>query len=131
MFPRRVNLPPLSAICQFHTWVSFAARDEMSDIASNWARAAPDPENCHLNVKKLPKTWHFFQQKKCQKCSFKKKKLPLAIFLKKMKNFGNFLKKMSSFWQFFDSQMAIFRRVRSELRNAEECRIVIESLPKF
>ena len=27
------------------------------------------PENCHLNVKKLPKTWHFFQ-KNWQKLSF-------------------------------------------------------------
>ena len=37
----------------------------------------------------------------------------MAIFLKKMKILGNFfLEKMSSFWQFFDSQMAIFRRVR-------------------
>ena len=43
----------------------------------------PDPpENCHLNVKKLPKTWHFFKkiaknfhffQKNCQ-WHFKKKK---------------------------------------------------------
>ena len=47
--------------------------------------------------------------KNCQK---------LDIFFKKIaKNFHFFLKKltleiMSSFWQFFDSQMAIFRRVR-------------------
>ena len=32
------------------------------------------PENCHLTVKKLPKTWHFF---KCQKLSFSPQNLPL------------------------------------------------------
>ena len=40
---------------------------------------ADPPENCHLNVKKLPKTWHFFQ-KNWQK---------LAILLKKMTIFVN------------------------------------------
>ena len=51
----------------------------------------PDPlENCHLNVKELPKTWLFF-------------------FLK--------ANKMSSFWQFFDIQMAIFRRVKVKPRS--------------
>ena len=39
----------------------------------------------------------------------------MLILLKKMTIFVNFLKKMSSFCQFFDSQMAIFRRVRSWL----------------
>ena len=58
------------------------------------------PENCHLTVKKLPKTWLFFQ-----------KKLP-KIFFTKIAN-GNLWKKKSSFWQFFDSQIALFRRVRS------------------
>ena len=33
------------------------------------------PKNCHLTVKKLPKTWHFFK-KNCQKFSFFSKKLP-------------------------------------------------------
>ena len=47
------------------------------------------PENCHLTVKKLPKTLHFFK-KNCQKFSVFSKKLPMAIFLKKMKIFGNF-----------------------------------------
>ena len=31
--------------------------------------------------------------------------------------FSNFLKKKSSFWQFFDSQMAIFRKVREATIN--------------
>jgi len=34
-------------------------------------RATPDPqENCHLNVKTLPKTCLFFFEKNCQKLSF-------------------------------------------------------------
>ena len=72
-------------------------------------RADP-PENCHLTVKKLPKTWLFFK-KNCQKFSFFSKKI--AIFWKKLNFLAIFFEKMSSFWQFFDSQMAIFRRVRS------------------
>ena len=75
----------------------------------------PDPpENYHLNVKKIPKTWHFFQ-KNWQKLSFFSTKLPMAIFGKKKRKFWQFyFEKMSSFWQFFDIQMAIFRRVRME-----------------
>ena len=38
--------------------------------------------------------------------------MPLVIFLKKLKFLAIFWKKMSRFCQFFDSQMAIFRRVR-------------------
>ena len=54
------------------------------------------PENCHLNVKKLPK-------------------LDIGNFVEKNDNFClNFLKKMSSFWQFFDIQIANFRRVRGQ-----------------
>ena len=64
--------------------------------------STPDPpQNCYLNVKKLSKTWHFFQNN-CQKLSFFSKKLPFAIFLKKMKIFGNFKKNfkfLAIFWQ--------------------------------
>ena len=49
----------------------------------------PDPpENCHLTVKKIPKT-----------------------LIEKNEKFWQFKKKMSSFWKFFDIQMAIFQRV--------------------
>ena len=41
-----------------------------------WGQFGPDPpENCQLNVKKLPKTWHF-SKKNCQKLSFFSTKLP-------------------------------------------------------
>ena len=50
---------------------------------------ADPPEKCHLTVKKLTKTWHFF--KKIDKnCHFFKK---IAI--------GNFVEKNDNFWQFF------------------------------
>ena len=49
-------------------------------------RIADPPENCHLNVKKLPKTGHFFQ-KNCH----------WQFLLKKFQVFGNFLKVK---WQF-------------------------------
>ena len=45
---------------------------------SGWSTPDP-PENWHLTVKKLPKTWQFFQQN-CQNFSFFSKKLPLAFF---------------------------------------------------
>ena len=66
-------------------------------------RLSDDPsENCHLTVKKLLKTWHFFQ-KNCQKFSFFSKKLPMAIFWKKMKIFciffGKNVKFLANFWQ--------------------------------
>ena len=35
----------------------------------HWSSPDP-PENCHLNVKKFPKTRHFFQKKNCEKFSF-------------------------------------------------------------
>ena len=103
-------------------------------LSSKWAT--------NLTLRKIAlwvsKTCHFFQ-KNCQKLLFFAKKLPdcqkiaknltffskklpkIVIFFKKIAS-GNLLekiqfmaffsKKMSSFWQFFDSQMAIFRRVR-------------------
>ena len=56
----------------------------------------------HIDIwlsKKLTKTWHFFP-----------KKLPkIFIFFKKI---ANFFSKVLSFGQFFDSQIAIFLRVR-------------------
>ena len=53
-------------------------------VQQGWCQSDP-LENCHLNVKKLPK----------------------------MTIYGNFLKQMSSFLgQFFDIQMTIFQRVR-------------------
>ena len=41
---------------------------------------------------------------------------------KKRKFLAIFFEKMSSFWQFFESQMAIFRRVRSTLNTSTQCR---------
>ena len=70
-----------------------AGRVWVSRISVIYMYCQPDPpENWHLTVKKLTKTWHF-KKKYWQKLSFKKKT-------------------KSSFWQIFDSQMAIFRRVR-------------------
>ena len=49
--------------------------------------------------------------KNCQRLDiFSKKLTKFVIFVNKI--FVNLFEKMSSFWQFFDSQMAIFRRVR-------------------
>ena len=53
-----------------------------------------------------------------------------------MKNFGNFFGKNVKFWQFFDSQMAIFRRVRftpaqSKLRNTLHSAFVKKGLKAF
>ena len=36
---------------------------------TSWRLPSDPPENCHLTVKKLPKTWHFFKNN-CQKFSF-------------------------------------------------------------
>ena len=58
---------------------------------------SPDPpENCQLNVQKLPKTWHL------------KKRQKMTIFV-------NFFEKNVKFLAILDIQLAIFRRVRSEL----------------
>ena len=75
---------------------------------------------CHLTLQKIA----IWLSKKCQKLDifFQKIAKNFLFFFKKIAN-GNFfwkkwkflaifLEKMSSFWQFFDSQMAIFRRVR-------------------
>jgi len=57
-------------------------------ILYNYGVASDPPENCHLTVKKLPKTWHFskkivkncyFFQINCH-CQFWKKSPFLAIF---------------------------------------------------
>ena len=64
----------------------------------------PDPpENCHLTVKKLPKTWHFYN-KIAQNFHFfhwqffwKKWKFLAIFFLKKCQVFDNFL---TVKWQF-------------------------------
>ena len=54
---------------------------------NHWHHSNPDPpKNCHLTVKKLPKTWHFFK-KNCPKFSFFSTKLPLAILLRVNGNF--------------------------------------------
>ena len=76
-----------------------------SQFSVNLSRPDP-PENCQLNVQKLPKTWHFCQQN-CQWQFCWKKWQFLSTF---------FWKKNSSFWQYFDIQVAIFRRVRSVLK---------------
>ena len=60
------------------------------------------PSDCQ-KIAKIAKSFTFFPQK-----------LP-KIFIFQKNCHWQFLKKMSSFWQFFDSQMAIFRRVSSEL----------------
>ena len=70
---------------------------------SDISRTQPDPpENCHLTVKKLPKSWHIFQ-KNCPKFSFFFKKIAIGNFFEKMKIFGYFLKKnvkfLAIFWQ--------------------------------
>ena len=61
--------------------------------------ASDPPENCHLTVKKLAKTWLFFN---CQKFPFFSKKLPMAILLKN-DNFCQFfwknVKFLAIFWQ--------------------------------
>ena len=57
------------------------------------------PENCHLTVKKLPKTWHL------KKLTNFSTKLPMAI-LKKWQFLSIFLKKCqvySNFWQSNDN----------------------------
>jgi len=69
-------------------------------------RADP-PENCHLTIKKLPKTWYFFPpkmtnffiffQKNCHWHFFWKKLKFLSIFLNNCQVFGNFL---TVKWQF-------------------------------
>ena len=82
----------ISKCCLLFVW------NKCLDMLTVWPDA---PENCHLNVKKLPKTWHFFS-----------KKLPKIFILSKNVNFWHFFeKKCQVFLQFFDIQMAIFRRV--------------------
>ena len=77
-------------------------------------------ENCHLNVKKLPKTWHFF--KKIDKnCHFCQQNCQWQFCWKKWQFLSIFFL-MSSFWQFFDTQLAIFRRVSCEER-PEQARV--------
>ena len=77
-------------------------------INSTWSTTDP-PENCHLNVKKLPKTRHFLKLKKYNFCQF---------FWKKCR-----------FWQFFDSQMAIFQRF-SSLSAAQIYSVVCQNYPQ-
>ena len=60
---------------------------------------ADPPENWHLTVKKLPKTWHFFQ-KNWQKFSFFSKKLPLAIFWQSNGNFPEGQVRSHAGWYF-------------------------------
>ena len=52
----------------------------------DWFWSDPQ-ENCHLTVKKLPKTWHFFQKKIAKNCHF---------FCQ-----WQFCWKNDNFWQFF------------------------------
>ena len=97
-------------------------------LRRNRSRTDP-PEYCHLNVKKLPKPWHFFQKNKAKNClfflnweiecqkvaknlTFFQNNCQKIIIFSKIPIFVNFLEKMSCFWQFFDIQTAIFRRVR-------------------
>ena len=69
-------------------------------IMSAWSKSEP-PENCHLNVKKLPKTCHFFNKnchfsKNCQWQFFEKNDNFLQFFGKRQV-FGNVL---TLKWQF-------------------------------
>ena len=59
----------------------------MVQLSNSGCTQTNPPENCHLNVKKLPKNFPFFQ-KNCQKFSF---------LLKKMKILGNLKKKSQVF----------------------------------
>ena len=81
-------------------------------VYPTWCQSDP-PEKYHLNVKKLPKTGHFFK-KIAKNCHFFKKIAIGNFFEKKRKFLAFFLKKCQVFGNFIDSQMAIFRRVRSE-----------------
>ena len=67
-------------------------RGMVGDWRGGWA---DPPENCHLNVKKLPKTWHC--SKKIAKNFLFFFKLPMEIFFFLKKVFGNFL---TVKWQF-------------------------------
>ena len=61
----------------------------------------PDPpENWHLTVKKLPKTWHFFKKIAKNFHFFKNNCQWQFFFWKKKTIFGHFFK-MWGFWQFF------------------------------
>ena len=63
-------------------------------------RSRPDPpENCHLTVKKLPKTCH--KNKIAQNFTFFFKKIANGNLFEKNENFWQLKKKKSSFWQFF------------------------------
>ena len=72
-------------------------------INVTWGRYHDDPpENCHLNVKKLPKTWHFFFKKLPKNVIIFCQNISNGDFLEKnMTYYCNFLKKMSRFWPFF------------------------------
>ena len=75
----------------------------------------PDPpENCHLTVKKLPKTYFF--QKKLTKIFIFLNKIANGIFVEKMSIFVNCFEKNVKFLVIFD--MAIFWRVRKNLQFA-------------
>ena len=63
--------------------------------------------NSHLTLRKIA-IWLW---KNCPKLDIFSKFFGI-LKKKKRKFLAIFLEKMSSFWQFFDSQMAIFRRVR-------------------
>ena len=83
----------------YATWTYTFGSSRSRTATSVWP--SDPPEDCHLTVKKLPKTWHFF-----------KKNATNFHFFKKIAT-GNFFEKNENFWQFFDSQLAIFRRVSS------------------
>ena len=74
----------------------------LTTIVSFTTKSWPDPlENCHLNVKKMPKTWLFFSQKIAKNGLFKKN------------------------CQFFYIQMAIFQRFRSR-STGSDCAIIVD-----
>ena len=76
---------------------SFTCKSSSTKKKEKICNIQPDPpENCHLTVKKLPKTWHFFKkiakifhffQKNCQWKFFSKKLKFLAIFWHSNGNF--------------------------------------------
>ena len=79
------NIQNLNCYLMFSSWVIFNCT--VNTKRASWCQADP-PQNCHLNVKKLPKTCLFF-------------KLPkIIIFFKTIAN-GNFCEKMIIFGKFF------------------------------
>ena len=93
-------------------------------LLNEWV--ADPPENCHLTVKKLQKTWHFFK-KNCQKFSFFSKILPFDCqkIAKNLTFFStNFLKKKSIFVNFFEKNVKFLAIFASQMVMCPEGQII-------